>query len=174
MDRNDRQAIEHLFDKLAAVESSSPQRDGASEALIRECIDRQPSAPYYMAQTIVVQNEALAVAEARIADLEGRHGNAARAGSVPKVGRGTTGPNAQHSPGGFLAGAAQTALGVAGGFLLGNAIAGVFGGRDEAQAGETNSQTEQSQTDESHTEAASDDGGDFDSDGSDSADFGDF
>ena len=58
MDRNDQQAIERLFDKLAAVELSSPQRDGASEALIRERIDRQPSAPYYMAQTIIVQNEA--------------------------------------------------------------------------------------------------------------------
>lgn len=35
--------------------------------------------------------------------------------------------------GGFLAGAAQTAMGVAGGVLLGNAIAGMFGG-SEAQA----------------------------------------
>ncbi len=37
--------------------------------------------------------------------------------------------------GGFLAGAAQTAMGVAGGVLLGNAIAGLIGG-DEAQAAE--------------------------------------
>lgn len=37
--------------------------------------------------------------------------------------------------GGFLAGAAQTAMGVAGGVLLGNAIAGMFGG-DEAKAAE--------------------------------------
>ena len=39
----------------------------------------------------------------------------------------------QRQGGGFLAGAAQTAMGVAGGVLLGNAIAGMFGG-DEAQA----------------------------------------
>lgn len=37
--------------------------------------------------------------------------------------------------GGFLAGAAQTAMGVAGGVLLGNAIAGMFGG-SEAKAAE--------------------------------------
>jgi hypothetical protein len=37
--------------------------------------------------------------------------------------------------GGFLAGAAQTAMGVAGGVLLGNAIAGMLSG-DEAQAAE--------------------------------------
>ena len=34
--------------------------------------------------------------------------------------------------GGFLAGAAQTAVGVAGGVLLGNAIAGMFAGPAEA------------------------------------------
>lgn len=38
--------------------------------------------------------------------------------------------------GGFLAGAAQTAMGVAGGVLLGNAIAGMFSGGGEAQAAE--------------------------------------
>lgn len=37
--------------------------------------------------------------------------------------------------GGFLAGAAQTAMGVAGGVLLGNAVAGMFGG-SEAKAAE--------------------------------------
>lgn len=38
--------------------------------------------------------------------------------------------------GGFLAGAAQTAMGVAGGVLLGNAIAGMFAG-NEAQAAQS-------------------------------------
>ena len=70
MDRNDRQAIEDLFDKLATVERQSPQRDAESEAFIRDKIARQPGAPYYMAQTIVVQEQALAAAEARLAELE--------------------------------------------------------------------------------------------------------
>lgn len=42
---------------------------------------------------------------------------------------------AQRPGGGFLAGAAQTAMGVAGGMLLGSAIAGMFQG-DQAQAAE--------------------------------------
>jgi uncharacterized protein len=180
MDRNDRQAIEHLFDKLAAVESRSPQRDAASEALIGERIARQPGAPYYMAQTIVVQDQALAAAEARIAALEGPNGQEKRrSGSVPMIGRGGSAPEAQQSAGGFLAGAAQTALGVAGGFLLGNAIAGMFGGRDEAQASETNPQTEEPRTEEPQTEAGGDDdpgfdAGGIDAGGFDAGDFGDF
>jgi uncharacterized protein len=68
MDRNDRQAIEALFDKLATVERQSLPRDGQSETLIRDKIARQPGAPYYMAQTIVVQEQALAAAEARLAE----------------------------------------------------------------------------------------------------------
>lgn len=187
MDRNDRQAIDDLFGKLAAVEENSPQRDSASEALIREHIARQPSVPYYMAQTIVVQNQALAAAEARIAALEGRDGaETRRSGSVPTVGRGAPADSRQgmwragahQGSGGFLAGAAQTALGVAGGFLLGNAIAGMFGG-GEAQAAETKPQTEEPQAQEPQTEepetegAGSDDGG-FDGGGFDGGDFGDF
>ncbi len=70
MDKNDRQAIETLFDKLATVERQSPPRDGESEALIRDKIARQPGAPYYMAQTIIMQERALAAAEDRLAGLE--------------------------------------------------------------------------------------------------------
>jgi hypothetical protein len=40
----------------------------------------------------------------------------------------------QRGGGGFLAGAAQTAMGVAGGVFLGNMIADAFGGGDEAKA----------------------------------------
>ena len=169
MDRNDRQAIEHLFDKLAAVERNSPPRDAASEALIRERLAAQPGAPYYMAQTIVVQDQALAAAEARIAALEGGNDlETRRSGSVPKIGRGQPVPQAQGG-GGFLAGAAQTALGVASGLLLGNAIAGMLGG-GEAQAAQTNSQTEKSRTEEPETEDAETDDAGFDAGG----DFGDF
>jgi uncharacterized protein len=105
MDRNDRQAIEDLFDKLATVERQSPPRDGEAEAFIRDKIAPQPGAPYYMAQTIVVQEQALVAAEARLAELEAqvaearpanggifgslfgdRSQPARSAGSVPRVG----------------------------------------------------------------------------------------
>ncbi|WP_353001054.1 DUF2076 family protein [Mesorhizobium sp. M1295] len=64
----------------------------------------------------------------------------------------------QRAGGGFLAGAAQTAMGVAGGVLLGNAIAGMFGG-SEAQAAERPAP----QPDEADQadDASSDNGGDF-------------
>ena len=135
MDRNDRQAIEALFDKLATVERQSPPRDGESEAFIRDKIARQPGAPYYMAQTIVIQEQALAAAEARLAELEAQAVQTSPAnggffgslfgdrsqpvrstGSVPRVGSpNLESMNAQHrGGGGFLAGAAQTALGVTG------------------------------------------------------------
>jgi hypothetical protein len=192
MDRNDRQAIEALFDKLATVERQSPPRDGESEALIRDKIARQPGAPYYMAQTIVVQEQALAVAEARLAELEaqaaearpanggffdslfGDRRQAARStGSVPRVGS-LNRESMQGQPpggGGFLAGAAQTALGVTGGVLLGNAIAGMLGGHEAkaaepaADKGTEDKETEESQ-EEAHTEEV-----DFDDGGSDLGDF---
>ena len=144
MDRNDRQAIQDLFQKLAAVEERSPPRDPEAEAFIRDEIRRRPGAPYYMGQTIVAQQQALEAAQARIEDLEGsvqgRGGifseilgtGGARKGSVPRVTR----QEQSAQSGGFLAGAAQTALGVTGGILLGNALGGLFGGGNEAQAAE--------------------------------------
>ncbi|MCO6392850.1 DUF2076 family protein [Aliihoeflea aestuarii] len=156
MDRNDKQAIEDLFGKLAEVERQSQPRDGESEAFIREQIARQPGAPYYMAQTIVVQEQALKAAQARIEELEagasqgsggllgGLFGGGSQnaRGSVPRTGRSPMGaPNLSaqsaapgRSGGGFLAGAAQTAMGVAGGVLLANMLGGMIAG--DAQAGE--------------------------------------
>jgi hypothetical protein len=181
MDRNDQLAIESLFGKLAAVERQSPPRDTESEAFIRERIARQPGAPYYMAQTIVVQEQALEAAQARIEELEAQAASAPqssggllgnlfgggrqppRSGSVPRVGRlGGTAPQ-QPIPvaqpqrgGGFLAGAAQTAMGVAGGVLLANAIGGMLGG-GEAQAAEAHAGADEPQVDD----AGFEDSGDF-------------
>lgn len=62
MDRNDQQAIEGLFGKLAEVERQALPRDAESEAFIRERIALQPGAPYHIAQTIAVQEQALVAA----------------------------------------------------------------------------------------------------------------
>jgi hypothetical protein len=179
MDRNDQQAIESLFDKLAAVERQSPPRDAGSEAYIRERVARQPGAPYYMAQTIIVQEQALEAAQARIEELEEQAASAPRSsgglfgdmfgssrqrsGSVPRVGRRGTAAPQQPIPvmqsqfgGGFLAGAAQTAMGVAGGVLLANAISGMLGG-GEAQAAEAGAGADEPQVDD----AGFEDSGDF-------------
>ena len=148
MDTNDRQAISGLFDKLAEVERQTPARDAEAERLIANAIARQPGAPYYMAQTVVVQEHALNSAQARIEQLEAeiaeaRQGGARGGGLLSGIFGGGAAPSTpgraarpmpQRTPGGFLAGAAQTAMGVAGGVLLANAIGGMFA--DDAEAAE--------------------------------------
>ena len=150
----DRSAIEGLFDRLADVERKNPERDAEAQELIDREIVRQPGAPYYMAQTILVQQHALEVAERRIQELEREaeeRGRGGMFGGLFDDGRGrqnrsderqqvqrNRGPwDRQDDPpaagyqrgqgGGFLAGAAQTALGVAGGVLLGSAIGSLLG-----------------------------------------------
>jgi hypothetical protein len=180
MENQDRQAIEGLFSRLGEVERQAGARDAQAEGFIRERISQQPGAPYFMAQTIVMQDYALQQAQARIQQLEqeqqeaeerpaagggflsgmfgGGQSAPRRASSVPTAGRSPMGrpvpmgapqmggpaggmqmaPGAMAQPGrggGFLAGAAQTAMGVAGGVLLGNALGGMFGG-GEAKAAE--------------------------------------
>lgn len=145
MDKSDQQAIEALFGRLADVERQSPPRDSGAEAFIGEQLRRQPGAAYFMAQTIIVQEQALNAAQARIGELEREAPGALRdnreetrpSGLVPRMSRAS--PEAPQAPtvpamaaqrqgGGFLAGAAQTAMGVAGGFMLGSMISSMFGG----------------------------------------------
>jgi uncharacterized protein len=180
MHHQDRQAIEQLFDKLAQVEGQSTPPDEQAAEFIRSRIAQQPSAPYYMAQTIVVQEQALSAAHGRIQQLEQELASRPAGGGgilSGLFGGGQTRPR-PHQPyqsqpmqgmpphmaptmggmapgrggGGFLAGAAQTAMGVAGGVLLGNMIAGAFSGGDEAKAGEAGQAEPQ--------QAAAEDGGD--------------
>jgi hypothetical protein len=184
MDHQDRQAIEHLFGKLAQVEGQSAPPDAQAAEFIRSQTARQPNAPYYMAQTIVVQEQALNAAQARIADLEHQLSSRPAGGGgflsnlfgggqarpqpyqpqpthgipshmAPGMG-GMMGGMTQQRGGGFLAGAAQTAMGVAGGMMLGNMLAGAFGG-DDAKAGEAN----QAEPQQAAAEDAGDSGEDF-------------
>ena len=62
----DRYAIDGLFERLAEVERTAPPRDDEAERLIDQKIGRQPSAPYYLAQTVFVQQQALEMAECGI------------------------------------------------------------------------------------------------------------
>ncbi len=178
MDHQDRQAIEQLFGKLSQVEGQSAAPDGQAAEFIRSQIGRQPNAPYYMAQTIVVQEQALSAAQSRIQQLEEQLASRPSGGGgflSGLFGGGQARPQPQQSyqpqpmhgmpphmapgrgGGGFLAGAAQTAMGVAGGVLLGNMIAGAFSGGDEATAGEAS----QPQPEQAAAEDADDAGSDF-------------
>ncbi len=82
MNDDDRAAIIDLFQRLREVEGRAGPRDPEAEALIRSAIAAQPGAPYYMAQTIVVQNAALREAERRIAAARIAEPGAARRPSL--------------------------------------------------------------------------------------------
>ena len=148
MDQNERQIIDDLFERLRRAEGRAGPRDPDAEALIRRHTAAQPAAPYYMAQAIVVQQEALARAQARIQELERRRtsggfltglfgGGDETETPAPARGDQSLGGFRRHgragAGGGFLAGAMQTALGVAGGFLIADAISDLFAA-DEASA----------------------------------------
>jgi uncharacterized protein len=155
MANQDRQLIQSLFTRLSEVERQAPPRDADAEALIKEHVNQQPAAPYFMAQTIVMQEYALQQAQQRIETLErqvqerptgsglfgslfggGQSGSRdVRRAPIPPLSA-PIGGQQNRSGGGFLAGAAQTAIGVAGGVLLGNAIGGMFGS-NEANAADT-------------------------------------
>jgi len=170
MNPQERQIIDDLFDKLRQVEQQSGPREPMAEAHIRSRIERQPGAPYYMAQTIVMQEQALQNAQARLTELEdelarrpagggGFLSSLFGGGSQPQsrplqrqpdnmqgmapqsggFGSGAVAPGMAAQPGrggGFLAGAAQTAMGVAGGVMLGSLLGNALGGGGEAKAAE--------------------------------------
>lgn len=155
MTPQERQLVDELFDRLAQLENAP--RDSDAERVIAEGLGRAPHAIYPLVQTVLVQDEALKRADARIRELTGADANAASSGgfldnmrqvltgrgsgtSVPSVrGGASTGPDSRWnsggafsttapSPGGsFLGTAAASAAGVIGGALLLNSISSMFG-----------------------------------------------
>lgn len=258
MDTRDRDAISGLFSKLREVERQAGPRDSEAERLITEESQRLQGAPYYMAQTIVMQDMALNAKQGEVDELKRRLAESAAqperpaegggflsrvfgngpSPSTPQPQRPAAGPwgaaygNRQSAPqyaepptqyappppqyaqapqqyapqgggfgrgmgggGGFLAGAAQTAMGVAGGVVLGNAIGSFFGGHhgglfgggdqpteivnettniyegapenDVREASDGGSYADDNSQDDGYQDASYDDGGDFSDDGSD-------
>jgi hypothetical protein len=72
MTPQERQLIDDLFDRLSKLEGSP--RDADAEAAIRDGLRRAPNATYALVQTVLVQDEALKRANARIQELEEAHG----------------------------------------------------------------------------------------------------
>ena len=150
MQSEERELITGLFGRLQPFESQP--RDGEAEALIKDLVARQPAAPYLLAQTVLVQEQALKAAQERIAELEAKGGGTSAAsgflGSAPKIGpwgapAAPAAPRAsvpstrsplqaavnpqQGGGGGFLRTAMATAAGVAGGALLFEGIRNLMG-----------------------------------------------
>jgi hypothetical protein len=107
MTPQERQLVDELFDRLSQVENQP--RDPKAEEAISEGLERAPHAVYALVQTVLVQDEALKMAEQHIRDLGGEIGEPQqrgfldsvrdtilgpdpdRRGSVPSVGQGRSG-----------------------------------------------------------------------------------
>ena len=75
MTPQERQRVAELFDRLAQLESTPRERD--AEAAIVEGLRQAPHAPYALVQTVLIQEEALERANARIRELEDSDGSIA-------------------------------------------------------------------------------------------------
>jgi hypothetical protein len=70
MSPEERQLLAGLFDRIRAA-AGNP-RDKEAEALIADETKAQPYAPYLLAQTVIVQDQALNAANARLQELDGK------------------------------------------------------------------------------------------------------
>jgi uncharacterized protein len=68
MTPEERQLLGGLFQRVAST--ASTPRDAEAEAFINDAVRMQPHAPYALAQTVLVQQQALEAAAKRIQDLE--------------------------------------------------------------------------------------------------------
>jgi uncharacterized protein len=113
MTPQERQMVADLFDRLASLEGAP--RDPDAERVIREGLGHAPNAVYALVQSVLVQDEALKRANARIEELEHAAGGqqaqgggfldsmrnvlTGRGGSVPSVRPGGQGSSGQGSSG---------------------------------------------------------------------------
>ena len=105
MTPEERNLITGLFTRLKSADS--PQKDQEAEQLIQQSTTAQPTAPYLLVQTVLVQEHALANAQTRIQQLEKQVAEASA----------TASQQGQHPAGGV------------GGFL-----SGLFGGHSDTPA----------------------------------------
>ena len=68
MTPQERELLSDLFDRLRHCEGNPKEPEAA--AFIADAVARQPGAPYFMAQLLLVQDQALSAAQARIRALE--------------------------------------------------------------------------------------------------------
>jgi uncharacterized protein len=85
MSPEERDLLTGLFDRIRAT--ANAPRDQEAEALILDATKAQPYAPYYLAQTVLVQDQALQAANNRLQELEAKVKELdARAPSQPRAG----------------------------------------------------------------------------------------
>jgi len=165
MQNEEQQLIDNLFSRLKQAETQSGPRDAGAEQLIKQHLQSQPGAPYYMSQAILIQEAALKKLNAQVADLENRLAQAQQQQQAPQQSSGGFlsslfgGGSRQSAPQqqqpvwgsapqqpqqqyaqppqqqyaappargtGFLGGALQTAVGVAGGVVMADMLTSMF------------------------------------------------
>ncbi|WP_061717494.1 DUF2076 domain-containing protein [Pantoea trifolii] len=160
MQSEEQQLIENLFSRLKQAETQSGPRDAGAEQLIKQHLQNQPGAPYYMSQAILIQEAALKKLNAQVTDLENRlaqaqqqqapqqssggflsslFGGGSRPAAQQQPAWGNPPPQQQYAPApqqqyaapaargtGFLGGALQTAVGVAGGVVMADMLTSMF------------------------------------------------
>lgn len=77
----ERQLLAGLFDRVRTADGTP--RDREAEAFIADAIRAQPSAPYLLAQTVIVQEHALRAANERLQQLEAQVQDLQRAAAAP-------------------------------------------------------------------------------------------
>ena len=143
MENQDRELILGLANRLR--QAQPVQKDPQAAELIARHVGSQPDAVYLLVQAVLVQEDALRTAQARIAELQaaqaappvvaaaqggfmsrvfGQNRNQAVPAAAPMV----AAPAAGSGGGSFLNSAAATAVGVAGGALLFQGLSNAFGG----------------------------------------------
>ncbi len=156
MQYEEQQLINGLFERLKQTGQQNSQRDADAERQIAEFVRQQPAAPYYMAQSILIQEAALKRLQARVQELESevaaqKNKQQSTGGSFlgglfgggrsqnPQPENSWSAPPQQQPAqdysraaapaprgGGFMAGALQTAAGVAGGVVLADMLTSMF------------------------------------------------
>lgn len=92
MQSEEQRLIDGLFSRLQLAGKQTGQRDSQAEQQINQHIREQPSAPYYMAQAMIIQEAALKQMDQRVKELESQ------------IAQWQQNANNQQSSGGFLAG----------------------------------------------------------------------
>lgn len=70
MTPEERQLLSGLFDRIR--NAAAQPRDGQAESFIADAVRSQPYAPYLLAQTVIVQDQALRAANDKLQELESR------------------------------------------------------------------------------------------------------
>jgi hypothetical protein len=70
MEPQERDLITTLLTRLESASKAAQPKDSEADALIRQAMTQMPDAPYYLVQTVLIQDLSLHSAQNRIAELE--------------------------------------------------------------------------------------------------------